>query len=66
MNGKKQIAWGVEYVRCGKKTVMVDPAKNKTAQDAKKAFATKRGISWEECERKGAKVIKREMAVSQN
>jgi hypothetical protein len=61
MNGAKEVAWAIEFVENGKRTITVDYSKHLTPQEAKDAFAKQRGGLWEEFEKKGAKVVQREI-----
>ncbi len=59
----RQICWGVETRKKGKKNVTIEYSKYKTAREAKEAYARRKKKSWDQLDKDGAKVVKGVMLV---
>lgn len=58
-----KIAWAVETVEDGKKLVFLDYSRHSTPDEAKQAIEEQTGIAWLEHEKKGARIVQRDIYI---
>ncbi len=65
MNGEWKMVWAVEWENNGIIERFVDYQRHSTPEEAKLAFTEQRKVSWEEAERKGARLTQQQMFIGE-
>lgn len=58
---RRELWWGVEFVSDGQKRAELDFRRHKNAEEAMARFSEKTKKTWDELEKQGAKVVRREV-----